>query len=90
MSRPTQAQIQAAAEILATNWDPDGTKAFGELSAYAEWGRGIADMIIHDPPSDALADYLGVLEGQIGVRVSSIEQRVLLAGALANAVRAAG
>lgn len=75
MSRPTKRQIAAAAHVLATEWDADGTKAFGEPGAYQEWGAGIADMIIHDPPPDTLVEYLGVLEEQLGLAPSSHAQR---------------
>jgi hypothetical protein len=89
MSRPTKPQIAAAANVLATQWDPDGRKAFGMREAYREWGAGIADMIIHDPPPETLVEYLGVLEEQLLLDPTTREQRVGWAKQLEAAVRGA-
>ena len=88
MSRPNKRQIAAAAEILAMDWDADGSKAGGETSAYREWGAGIADMIIHEPPPGTVAEYLGVLEEQLALEPSSAEQRARWAARLEAAVLA--
>jgi hypothetical protein len=88
MPRPTKQQIDAAATILAREWDANGAKVAGATGAYAEWGAGIADMIIHAPPPETLVEYLGVLEQQIGVAVSSHAARTRWATQLQAAVRA--
>jgi hypothetical protein len=88
MSRPTKQQIAAAAEVLARDWDADGTKAGGLAESYAEWGAGIADVIIHEPPPGTLAEYLGVLEEQLGLEPSSAAERQSWANQLEGAVRA--
>ena len=87
MSRPNSQQIAAAATILARDWDSDGSKAGGIAAAYREWGAGIADMIIHEPPPDTLIEYLAVLETQLGVSPSSLAERQRLAAKLESAVR---
>jgi hypothetical protein len=89
MSRPTKSQIAAAAEVLATDWDRDGDKLQGMASGYAEFGAGIADMIIHDPPPDTLVEYLRVLEEQLCLPSTSDDERQRLAARLEAAVRAA-
>jgi hypothetical protein len=89
MTRPTKAQIAAAAHVLATDWDADGSKAPGAPDAYKEWGAGIADMILHDPPPDTLIEYLGVLETQLAMPLSPLEERTRWAERLTAAVRAA-
>jgi hypothetical protein len=88
MPRPSNQQVAAVAAVLARVWDPDGYKAGGALGAYEEWAMGIADMIIHAPP-DALVEYLGVLEGQIGVEPSELSDRQRWGAALRDAVRGA-
>ncbi|HEY2376939.1 MAG TPA: hypothetical protein VGH98_13250 [Gemmatimonadaceae bacterium] len=90
MSRPTKRQIAAAATVLAQDWDADGTKAGASPEAYAEWGAGIADMIIHDPPPETLVEYLAVLEEQICIPPSSHAKRTEWARRLEAAVRGAG
>jgi hypothetical protein len=87
MSRPTKQQIAAAAEVLARDWDADGAKSGGLADSYAEWGAGIADMIIHEPPPGTLAAYLGVLEEQLGLDPSSAAERLHWASRLEAAVR---
>jgi hypothetical protein len=89
MPRPSKQQISAAAAILERDWDPDGTKAGGVPGAYVEWGAGVADMVIHEPPPETLIEYLGVLEEQIGVAVSPLTERERWAAQLEAAVRAA-
>jgi hypothetical protein len=89
MSRPTKRQIAAAAEILATDWDRDGTKAGGMVGAYEGWASGIADIIIHEPPPETLVDYLGVLEEQLCLPASRDAERRQWAARLQAAVRAA-
>lgn len=89
MPRPTTQQITAAAAILARDWDADGAKAGGAPEAYAEWGAGIADMVIHEPPPETLVEYLGVLEAQLGDAVSPRGERERWAAQLQAAVRAA-
>lgn len=88
MSRPTKQQIAAAAEVLAREWDADGTKTGGLAAPYAEWGAGIADMIVHEPPPGTLVEYLGVLEEQLGLEPSSAAERRRWASQLEAAVRA--
>ena len=88
MTRPTNAQVAAAAEILAQDWDADSRIAGGVATSYAEWGFGIADMIGNEAPLDALVEYLGVLEEQLGVDRSSLTRRITLAERLHAAVRA--
>src|SRR5688500_13287681 len=88
MTRPNSEQIAAAANILSSEWDSDGSKAAGERGAYEEWAAGIADMIIHDPPRETLIEYLGVLETQIGVAPSSLADRARWAATLETVVRA--
>ena len=87
MSRPTREQIAAAAEVLAAYWDADGDKAGGAADAYREWGAGIADMIVHDPPDGTLVEYLAVLEEQLGLLPSTLAERELWADQLTAAVR---
>jgi hypothetical protein len=89
MPRPTKQQINAAAAILARDWDADGAKAAGVPGAYAEWGAGVADMIIHEPPRETLVEYLGVLEDQIGLAISPRAERERWAADLTAGVRAA-
>ncbi len=71
--------------MLATQWDPDGAKAGKIASAYDEWAFGIADLAIHAPP-EALVDYLGVLEEQLGLDESPRRHREVWASALRHAV----
>ena len=89
MSRPTPAEAEAAAAILARDWDADGRIAGGLATSYAEWGFGIADMIGNETPFDAVVEYLGVLEEQLGVERSPVARRIALAERLSAAVRTA-
>jgi len=89
MPRPTKRQIAAAAEVLASDWDRDGVKAGGMPGAYEEWGAGIADMIIHEPPPETLVDYLGVLEEQLCLPPSHRDERQRWAARLEAVVRSA-
>jgi hypothetical protein len=89
MSRPTTSQVAAAAAILARDWDVDGDKAGGLAEAYLEWGAGIGDMIIHDPPDGTLVEYLAVLEEQLGLPPSARAERERWASQLVDAVRGA-
>jgi len=89
MTRPTHAQTVAAATVLAQDWDADGRIAGGLATSYAEWGFGIADMIGNEAPLDAVVEYLGVLEEQLGVERSSAAQRLTLAERLYAVVLAA-
>ena len=43
-------------------------------------------MIANDAPHDAVAEYLGILEKQLGVPISSLQRRRSLASELAAAV----
>ena len=89
MRRPTQPETDAAATILARDWDADGRIAGGLATSYAEWGFGIADMIGNEAPFDAVVEYLGVLEEQLGVERSPLGRRIALAERLSAAIRAA-
>jgi hypothetical protein len=89
MRRPTQPETDAAAAILARDWDADGRIAGGLATSYAEWGFGIADMIGNEAPFDAVVEYLGVLEEQLGVERSPLGRRIALAERLSAAIRAA-
>jgi len=89
MRRPTQTETDAAAAILARDWDADGRIAGGLATSYAEWGFGIADMIGNEAPFDAVVEYLGVLEEQLGVERSPLGRRIALAERLSAAIRAA-
>lgn len=85
---PTKAQAASAANILAREWDPSGAIAGADAaSAYAEWGYGIADMIQAGAPTNALVEYLGTLEEQLGVERSPERRREQLAVRLTLDVR---
>ncbi len=86
MSRPTRTQAAAAAAILARDWDPDGSIAGGLAAGYAEWGFGLADMIGNEAPLDAVVEYLGVLEEQLGTVRSPLDRRTAIAERLRAAV----
>jgi hypothetical protein len=89
MARPNKQQIAAAAAVLEREWDADGTKAGGLPDAYSEWGAGIADMVIHEPPPETLVEYLAVLERQIGLAPCPRAERERWAARLEAAVCAA-
>ncbi len=89
MTRPSSDQKQAAARVLRECWDADGSKSLGEHSAYQEWGFGIADMILHGADSQALAEYLAILESQIGVPLSALSVREVVSVELLAAVESA-
>lgn len=90
MSKPSNEQVAAAATILAATWDSSGDKAFGEASAYSEWAFGIVDMINHGATIDAVAEYLGTLDQQLGVACGSVAERSSIARELIGSCRAAG
>lgn len=88
MPRPNERQIAAAAQILSSDWDADGSKAAGGADAYHQWAAGIADMIIHEPPPETLVEYIGVLETQLGLSPSSLAARTRWSSLLSAAVKA--
>ncbi|MCR4339276.1 MAG: hypothetical protein NUW01_05230 [Gemmatimonadaceae bacterium] len=87
VTRPSTAEVAAAASVLREFWDHDGRFVAGDAVAYAEWGFGIADMVKTGAPFDAFPKYLSVLEEQLGYPASAYENRKEIAQRLIAAVK---